>query len=55
MSRVRDRIDELDLPLDDFAVEEVPIISVPGARSAQIMYVDPRTGHRSSCNCTRAG
>jgi len=39
MSRVRDRIDELDLPLDDFSVEEVPIISVPGARSAQLMYV----------------
>jgi HAE1 family hydrophobic/amphiphilic exporter-1 len=38
MAELRERIAQLDLPLEDLAVEEVPIISVPGARTAQIMY-----------------
>jgi HAE1 family hydrophobic/amphiphilic exporter-1 len=39
MADMRERIGKLDLPLEDYSVEEVPVISVPGARSAQIMYV----------------
>jgi HAE1 family hydrophobic/amphiphilic exporter-1 len=39
MADVRRRIGGLDLSLEDYAVEELPIITVPGARSAQIMYV----------------
>ena len=39
MADMRRGIAELGLPLDDLAVEPLPIISVPGARSAQIMYV----------------
>ncbi len=39
MADIRRRIGELDLPLEDYAVEELPTITVPGARSAQIMYV----------------
>lgn len=38
MAGLRQRIANSDLRLEDFAVEEVPIISVPGARTAQIMY-----------------
>jgi HAE1 family hydrophobic/amphiphilic exporter-1 len=38
MQATRRRIRELDLPLDDFAVEEVPWIDFPGSRTAQIMY-----------------
>jgi HAE1 family hydrophobic/amphiphilic exporter-1 len=38
MNEARERIGGLGLPLQDLAVEEVPWINVPGARSAQIMY-----------------
>ena len=38
MSDVRGRIRELGLPVTDYAVEEVPLISFPGSRNAQIMY-----------------
>jgi HAE1 family hydrophobic/amphiphilic exporter-1 len=38
MAVLRDRIRALRIPVDDFAVEEVPLISFPGARNAQIMY-----------------
>ncbi len=38
MIAVRDVIRRAGLPFDDFAVEEVPLINFPGARSAQIMY-----------------
>jgi HAE1 family hydrophobic/amphiphilic exporter-1 len=38
MAELRERVAQLELPLEDLAVEEVPIISVPGARTAQIMY-----------------
>jgi HAE1 family hydrophobic/amphiphilic exporter-1 len=38
MSDVRRRVESLDLPLDDLAVEEVPLFSFPGARNAQLMY-----------------
>jgi hydrophobic/amphiphilic exporter-1 (mainly G- bacteria), HAE1 family len=39
MNDLRRRIGELNLPLEDYSVEEVPIFTVPGARTAQIMYV----------------
>jgi HAE1 family hydrophobic/amphiphilic exporter-1 len=38
MNAVRERIRALDLPLRDFSVEEIGIISMPGARNAQLMY-----------------
>jgi HAE1 family hydrophobic/amphiphilic exporter-1 len=38
MARVRPRIGALGVPVDDFAVEEVPLINLPGGRSAQLMY-----------------
>ena len=38
MNALRERMGELQLDLEDFAVEEVPTIDVPGARHAQIMY-----------------
>jgi HAE1 family hydrophobic/amphiphilic exporter-1 len=38
MTEIRDRIRELALPVDDYAVEEVPMITFPGSRMAQIMY-----------------
>jgi HAE1 family hydrophobic/amphiphilic exporter-1 len=38
MADIRRRIGELDLGLQDYAVEEVPFINAPGARSAQLMY-----------------
>jgi HAE1 family hydrophobic/amphiphilic exporter-1 len=38
MAAVRQRIGTLDLPLADYAVEEIPFINLPGARSAQLMY-----------------
>ena len=38
MARVRDRISALELGLEDHAVEEIGIISMPGARNAQLMY-----------------
>ncbi len=38
MALVREQIDALGLGLSDFAVEEIPFINVPGARSAQLMY-----------------
>jgi HAE1 family hydrophobic/amphiphilic exporter-1 len=38
MGELRARIQQLDLGLEDLAVEEVAWINVPGARSAQIMY-----------------
>jgi HAE1 family hydrophobic/amphiphilic exporter-1 len=38
MAAVRERIRAQGLPLADFAVEEIPFINLPGARSAQLMY-----------------
>ena len=38
MTAVRERVRTLGLPVADYAVEEVPMISFPGARNAQIMY-----------------
>ena len=38
MAELRRRVGRLGLPLQDFAVEEVPMITVPGSRTAQIMY-----------------
>jgi HAE1 family hydrophobic/amphiphilic exporter-1 len=38
MALTRRKIASMDLPLEDFTVEEIPIISFPGGRSAQIMY-----------------
>jgi hydrophobic/amphiphilic exporter-1 (mainly G- bacteria), HAE1 family len=38
MAELRGRIRNLGVPIDDFAVEDVPLINFPGARSAQIMY-----------------
>ena len=38
MAEVRERIRARALPLADHAVEELPIINVAGARSAQLMY-----------------
>ena len=38
MADVRQRIVDLGLRVDDYAVEDVPMISFPGSRSAQIMY-----------------
>ncbi|MEN8182779.1 MAG: efflux RND transporter permease subunit [Myxococcota bacterium] len=38
MRQVRGRIHALDLPLHEFAVEEIPIIGAAGWRSADIMY-----------------
>jgi len=38
MGELRARIAGLRLPIEDFAVEEVPFINVAGARSAQLMY-----------------
>jgi HAE1 family hydrophobic/amphiphilic exporter-1 len=38
MSRIRHRIHDLQLDLEDLAVEEIGIISMPGSRSAQLMY-----------------
>jgi len=39
MGRVRARVAALELPVDDVAVEEVPMIGIVGGRSAQLMYV----------------
>jgi HAE1 family hydrophobic/amphiphilic exporter-1 len=38
MRDLRDRIAALDLPLDDYAVDEIGIISIAGARNADFMY-----------------
>ena len=38
MGEVRERIRTKQLPLRDFAVEEIGIISLPGSRHAQLMY-----------------
>jgi HAE1 family hydrophobic/amphiphilic exporter-1 len=38
MAETRARIHALRLPVADYAVEDVPLISFPGARNAQIMY-----------------
>jgi HAE1 family hydrophobic/amphiphilic exporter-1 len=38
MDAVRERIRELALPLRDFAVEDIGVISLPGARHAALMY-----------------
>lgn len=38
MSDVRALIEGLALPLDEFSVEEIPIVEVGGARNAQLMY-----------------
>jgi HAE1 family hydrophobic/amphiphilic exporter-1 len=38
MPEMRRIIADLRLPLEDYTVEEIPIISFPGGRSAQIMY-----------------
>jgi HAE1 family hydrophobic/amphiphilic exporter-1 len=38
MAELRRRMGRLGLPLQDLAVEEVPMITVPGSRTAQIMY-----------------
>jgi HAE1 family hydrophobic/amphiphilic exporter-1 len=38
MSGLRERIRSLELPLADFAVEEIGIISFPGSRHAEMMY-----------------
>ncbi|MBW2234350.1 MAG: efflux RND transporter permease subunit [Deltaproteobacteria bacterium] len=38
MRRVRKRIAGLDLPLREYAVEEIPIIGASGWRSAELMY-----------------
>lgn len=38
MRRVRTRIAELDLPLRDYAVEDIGIIHAPGWRHAELMY-----------------
>ncbi len=38
MAEMRRRIPTLGFRLSEFAVEEVPLISFPGARSAQLMY-----------------
>ena len=38
MARVRERVAALALPVDDLAVEEVPLIGIVGGRSTQLMY-----------------
>ncbi|RIK96094.1 MAG: AcrB/AcrD/AcrF family protein [Proteobacteria bacterium] len=38
MHAVRERVGGLGLELADYAVEEIPFINLPGARSAQLMY-----------------
>jgi hydrophobic/amphiphilic exporter-1 (mainly G- bacteria), HAE1 family len=38
MAEARRRIGALDLHLREYAVEELPIINVPGGRSSQLMY-----------------
>ncbi len=38
MKRLRRRIEALELPLRDFAVEEIGVIHAPGWRNAQLMY-----------------
>jgi HAE1 family hydrophobic/amphiphilic exporter-1 len=38
MAKLRERMRMLNVPVDDFAVEDVPMINFPGARSAQLMY-----------------
>jgi HAE1 family hydrophobic/amphiphilic exporter-1 len=38
MPEFRRTIEGLGLPLEEFSVEEIPIINFPGSRSAQIMY-----------------
>ena len=38
MDAVREKIQSLDLGLDDSAVEEIGMISMPGARHAELMY-----------------
>jgi HAE1 family hydrophobic/amphiphilic exporter-1 len=38
MSRVRQRVTALELPVSEFAVEEIPIIGASGWRSAELMY-----------------
>jgi HAE1 family hydrophobic/amphiphilic exporter-1 len=39
MDDVRARLAELQLPLQNYAVEELPFINVAGSRSAQLMYI----------------
>jgi hydrophobic/amphiphilic exporter-1 (mainly G- bacteria), HAE1 family len=38
MSETRRRIASLGLPLEDLAVDEIPLIAVPGSRDARLMY-----------------
>jgi HAE1 family hydrophobic/amphiphilic exporter-1 len=38
MRRVRDRLAQLDLPLRDYAVEDIGVIRTPGWRHAELMY-----------------
>lgn len=38
MGALRERIRGMQLPVTDFAVEDVPMINFPGSRNAQIMY-----------------
>jgi HAE1 family hydrophobic/amphiphilic exporter-1 len=38
MALLRRKIASKNLPLEDFTVEEIPIINFPGGRSAQLMY-----------------
>jgi HAE1 family hydrophobic/amphiphilic exporter-1 len=38
MAALRQRIDELDMGVEDYAVEEIPLVTVPGIRTAEIMY-----------------
>jgi HAE1 family hydrophobic/amphiphilic exporter-1 len=38
MPELRGIIADLELPLEDYSVEEIPVINFPGSRSAQIMY-----------------
>jgi HAE1 family hydrophobic/amphiphilic exporter-1 len=38
MSRIRQKLRDMNLGLEDLAVEEIGIISTPGSRSAQLMY-----------------
>jgi HAE1 family hydrophobic/amphiphilic exporter-1 len=38
MSRIRQKLRDMQLDLEDLAVEEIGIISTPGSRNAQLMY-----------------
>jgi HAE1 family hydrophobic/amphiphilic exporter-1 len=38
MQRIREQVRSLALPLSEFSVEELPVVSVSGARHAELMY-----------------